>query len=179
MELTFAYVLSQILTIIMYILLALTYQIKKRNRILVLSISSQVLQAIAYLLLNAYTAFAMCIVAIIRDTTSIIDEKKNGKNDKITKKNIIFLVILFILIIILTVFTLDGWYSLLATISTIIFTYSIWQKNVKVYKILGIPVGILWVVYNFIYKSIFGVILEGFLLLATIRGVIMMYRKKE
>ena len=179
MELTFSYIISQILTIIMYILLAITYQLKNRKLILILSISSQVLQGIAYLLLNAYTALAMCIVAVIRDTYSIIDENKNGIKDKKTKKDIVFFIILNLLIIISTILTWDGGYSLLSSIATIIFTYSIWQNNVKIYKVLGIPVGVLWIVYNFVYKSIFGVILEIFLLIASIRGVVMMHIKKE
>jgi len=179
MEFTFTYILSQILTILMYILLAITYQIKNRKYILALSIFSQVLQGGAYLLLNAYTALAMCIIAVIRDTISIIDDNKNGKRDRINKKDIIIFIILNVLIVIATIITWDSWYSLLSAVATMIFTYSIWQKNVKIYKVLGIPVGLLWIIYNFIYKSIFGVILETFLLIASIRGVVTMYRKMK
>jgi hypothetical protein len=36
----------------------------------------------------------------------------------------------------------------------------IWQKKTSVYKVLGIPVGIIWVIYNIYIASIFGIILE-------------------
>ena len=172
MELTFTYILSQVLTIIVYILIAITYQLKKRKNIVILSFSTQIIQGTVYFLLNAYTALAMRGVAAIRDLVFWVDENKNGKSNKINTKDILFLIVLYVLIIIFTIITLDGWYSLLSATATMLSTYSIWQKNVKIYKILGIPTGILWIVYNFLYKSIFGVILESLLLLATIRGVV-------
>ena len=172
MELTIKYILSQFFTITMYLILVLSYQSKKRSHILVLSLLSQVTCGIAYILLEAYTGLAMCIIALIRDVIFMIDENKNGKRDFITKKDVIFLIILYLLMIISTVFTYQGLYSLLSVIATMIFTYSIWQKNTKVYKLLGIPVGTFWILYNLYVKSIFGVILESALLIASIVGFI-------
>ena len=170
MELTIKYILSQIFTIAMYGLLVLSYQSKKRNNILILSLLSQVTCGIAYILLDAYTGLAMCIIAFIRDIIFMIDENKNGKRDEITKKDIVFLIVFYLLIIISTIFTYQGLYSLLSVIATIIFTYSVWQKKTKVYKFLGIPIGILWILYNLYVKSLFGVILESLLLIASIIG---------
>ena len=75
-------------------------------------------------------------------------------------------------IIISTVFTYDGYLSLLSVFATMIYTYSVWQKKTIVYKLLGIPVGVLWILYNIYVKSIFGVILESILLIASITGYI-------
>ena len=51
-----------------------------------------------------------------------------------------------------------------------IYTYSVWQKKTIVYKLCGIPVGILWVLYNLYVKSLFGVILEAILLISSVIG---------
>lgn len=170
MELTINYVMSQVFTILMYVLLAITYYVKNRKTVLVISFLSLVANAIAYVLLNAYTGLAMCIVALIRNIWFIIDEKKNGKQEKIVKKDVVSLIIIYILTIISTFFTYEGFLSLLSVFATMLYTYSVWQKKTIVYKLCGIPIGIWWVLYNLYVKSIFGVILEAILLVSSSIG---------
>ena len=179
MELTTEYIISQVLTIITYILLAMTYYAKDRKIVLIISFLSLISNAIAYSFLFAYTGVAMCVIAIIRNIIFLIDEKKNGKNDQITKKDIAILIVLFLITIISTVFTYEGLLSLLTVIATMLYTYSVWQKKTSIYKFLGIPIGILLVSYNFYVKSIFGVILEAILLVCSTTGYILEKRKNK
>lgn len=178
MELTTAYILSQIFTIITYILLAITYYAKDRKTVLTISFLSLIANGLAYAFLNAYTGLAMCVMALIRNIIFLIDEKKNGKQDNITKKDIIILIVLYVIAIISAVFTYDGPLSLLSVIATMLYTYSVWQKKTNIYKFLGIPIGILWILYNIYVKSIFGIILESILLICSITGYILEVRKK-
>lgn len=177
MELTLTYIMSQVFTIIMYLLLGVSYYAKDRKKILILSFLSLIANAIAYILLEAYTGLAMCIVAFIRNIVFMIDENRNGKRDKISKKDIIYLIIFNVLIIVSTIFTYEGLLSLLSVIATMLYTYSVWQKKTNVYKFLGIPIGILWVLYNIYVKSIFGVILESILLVCSTTGYIIEKKK--
>lgn len=170
MELTTTYILSQVFTILMYVLLAITYYVKNRKTVLIISFLSLVANAIAYILLEAYTGLAMCIIALVRNIYFLVDEKKNGKQDEITKKDVVVLIILYIIIGISTCFTYEGFLSLLSVFATMLYTYSVWQKKTLVYKFCGIPVGILWVLYNLYVKSIFGVILEAILLVSSVIG---------
>lgn len=176
---TTAYIWSQIFTILMYGLLALTYYAKDRKKVLILSFMSLIANVLAYVLLNAYTGLAMCVVALFRNIYFLIDEKKNGISETIGKKDIIVLIILIIAIIISTVFTYEGFLSLLSVFATTIYTYSVWQKKTLVYKFCGIPVGILWILYNLYIKSIFGVILESILLVSSIGGYILELKNKS
>jgi len=178
MELTVTYIMSQVFTILTYILLGVTYYAKNRKTVLVVSFASLIANGIAYILLNAYTGIAMCVFALIRNIIFIIDERKNGKSDKITKKDVIILIILYLISIIFAIFTFDGFLSLLSVFATMIYTYSVWQKNTKIYKLLGIPIGILWIFYNIYVKSIFGIILEALLLICSITGYILEEKKK-
>lgn len=171
------YILSQVFTIINYALLGVTYYAKDRKKILVIGFLSIVANAIAYILLNAWTGVAMCAVALIRNIIFWIDEKKNGKRETINKKDIIILIILYSTIIISTVFTYDGFLSLLSVFATSTYTFSVWQKKTNVYKLLGIPVGILWILYNIYVKSIFGIILESILLICSISGYLLERKK--
>lgn len=172
------YILSQIFTIITYILLGVTYYAKDRNKVLVLSFLSLIANGIAYIFLNAWTGLAMCIVALIRNIIFLVDEKKNGVKDKNNKTDIIILVILYIILIISTIFTYEGALSLLSVFATALYTFSVWQKKTNIYKLLGIPIGVLWILYNIYIMSVFGIILETILLICSLTGFLLDIKKK-
>ena len=88
------------------------------------------------------------------------------------KIDIIVLITFYIACVISAIFTFEGILSLVSIFATMVYTYSVCQKDTKIYKLLGIPVGILWVIYNSYVKSIFGIILEGILLICSISGYI-------
>lgn len=179
MELTLSYVLSQIFIIINYVLLGLSYYCKNRKTVLTISFMAVIANGLSYVFLNAYSGLAMCILALIRNIIFLIDEKKNGKSDKITKKDIIILIILYTIAIISAIFTYEGVLSLLSVVGTMLYTYSVWQKKTIVYKFMGIPVGISWIIYNIYIMSIFGIILETVLLFCSISGYILELRKSK
>lgn len=177
MEFTTTYIISQIFAILMYALLASTYYLKNRKAVLTINILSMLAQAISFICLKAYTGLAMDIVAIIRNIIFMIDEKKNGKREQNTKKDIIILATLYIITIILSVFTYNGLLSLFSVLGTFLYTYSVWQKNTDTYKLLGIPTSMSWIAYNIYIKSIFGGILESIVLLCSGIGYILAKRK--
>ena len=179
MDWNVTYVLSQVFTILMYGLLAITYYVKNRKTVLVLSFLSLIANAIAYILLKAYSGLAMCVIALVRNIYFLMDEKKNGKQDEITKKDIFVLVILYIISIISAVLTYEGFLSLFSVFATTLYTYSVWQKKTSIYKLCGISVGILWVAYNLYVKSVFGVILEGILLISSMIGYRLKMKQRD
>ena len=173
MELTLPYILSQVFIIINYALLAISYYCKDRKTVLVISFMAVIANGLSYVFLNAYSGLAMCILALIRNIIFLIDEKKNGKSDKIYKKHIIILIILYTIAIISAIFTYEGIFSLLSVVGTMFYTYSVWQKKTIIYKFMGIPVGISWIIYNIYIMSIFGIILESILLVSSTIGYIL------
>ena len=179
MELTTTYILSQIFTVVSYIFMAATYFTKDRKTILILSFMVVITNGIAFIFLNAYSGLAMCVVAILRNIIFLFGERENKKTDKMTKEDIIVLIGLYIISIVLGIFTYNGVLSLLSIIGTMLYTYSVCQKNTKVYKILGIPVSALWICYNIYILSIFGVILESIMLICSTTGVILENRRMK
>ena len=177
-EWTIPYLTSQIWTIIIYICLCSTYFLKSRKKILVLNVVAHIIQAIAFLLLGGLTGAAMNAIYIARDLFLVADEKNNQKSDKITKRGIGVLICFIILILVMTIFTYDGWASLLSVIATIISTFAVCQKSTKIYKLLGIPVSGAWLGYHISLNSIFAIILESILLISTIIGYILDKSKK-
>lgn len=170
MQITTQYIISQIITIFSYSCLAATYCIKKRKAILILSFLANFLNICAYFLLGAYTSSAMCGISILRDIIFIIDEKINGKSEKITKKDIYILIGVYAISIVSILLTFKGFKSLMYTVAVMLYTYSIWQKNNKIYRYLGIPCGILVLLDCIYIQSIFGIILQSIVVICIMIG---------
>jgi len=179
MELTIIYVLSQVFVIINAALLMATYQLKTRKSILTVSFMALLANGLAYVLLSAWSGLAMVFVAMIRNIIFMIDEKKNGKSDKITKKDIVILAVLYAISIISAIYTYEGFLSLMSVFATMLYTYSVWQKKTSVYKILGIIIEVIWIIYNIYILSIFGIIVEIFLLISAVIGIIREYKVQK
>ena len=60
-----------------------------------------------------------------------------------------------------------------------LYTYTVCQKNIKTYKLLGIPTEILWIGYNIYIKSFFGIILEVIMLGVCCTGYIKEINKER
>ena len=177
MEFTPQYIASQIVTIFVYIFLSATYCIKSRKIIVTFSFLSNALNAVAFILLNAYTSAAMCTISILRDVIFMIDGKINGKSNVITKKDVIILAIIYGISIISIIFTFKGWMSLLYAAGSMLYTYSIWQKNNDIYRFLGIIVTLIVICDSIYIKSVFGVLLQCVVLVCSTIGYIS--NKKE
>jgi len=172
LEITTTYIISQVVTIFVYIFLSLTYCVKRRRLILAFSFTSNFLNAIAFILLGAYTSSAMCAISIFRDIIFLIDEKINGKSDKITKKDVGILAFVYGICIIAIACTFKGPLTLLYATASMLYTFSIWQKNNKLYRFLGIPVTLIVILDSIIIKSVFGALLQGVVLITSIAGFV-------
>ena len=102
---------------------------------------------------------AMCFVAIFRNLL-FTKYQKNKLN----------LSLIFILTLIASIFTFNSWFCLFNIFATIIYTYALWQTNTKTYKLLGIIVNGLMIVYDIYIKSVFGVILISIAFVSSIIG---------
>jgi len=159
MDLPLSYIASQILVIIYYLIYSWTFHLKDSNKILIFGIIATIISSISYLLLNAYTGMAMCFVAIVRNLLFTKD-----------KKNTLNLTLIFILTIIASIFTFNNYFCLFNIIATLIYTYALWQKNTKTYKLLGVIVNGLMIIYDIYINSVFGVILISIAFISSIVG---------
>ena len=178
-ELTLVYILSQIFTVISYAALAITYVLKNKKAIATVSLLAPTALFFAYLLLGAWTGLAMDIIALSRNVYIFWDESKHGKRKSHQKRDYIFLAVIFSAVILLTIPTYDGPMSLLPVAATFIYTFGLWQKSPKVYKLLGIPTEGLGMLYNVYIGSFFGVLAEATLLVVATIGLITDKQKKK
>ena len=165
------YVLSQVFVILAVVCLGTTYLLKDKRIILLLSILVAIFYGLEYLFLGALTGLLMNIVSVIRNIWFYINAKKKKKN------SIIVLIVLFIIAIGLGLMSFKNIFSIFPIISTLLYTYSIWQDDVKKYRWIAIPMSLSWITYNISVSSIFGVITEIILLIFEIIGIVKLRRK--
>ena len=174
------YILSQVFVIFHYVMLGTTYLLTSRKKILIFSLISLALNGVSFIFLSAWSGLATVCIAITRNIIFLIQNKirKTEKPNKVTWVDWLILAVLYIISIVSAVFTYDGIFSLLSVIATMVYTLSVWQKNVKAYRILGVVASAIWIGYYVFIKSIFAVILETVVLVIEIISVIK-YIKKE
>lgn len=171
MNITGSYLWSQVLTVIEYGLLGATYFAKRRKLIVVLDTLSMAAGIGAYILLGADLGLAMSVVILVANFYYLWDEHQAGKRNKLTTRDYVALAIVMLAIVILAVLTYDGPLSLLSVAATVLYEISIfWQGNTRVYKFLGIPVALCWMLYNAFIFSVAGIVSEGVIFLAAIIG---------
>lgn len=174
------YIISQIITVLYYAILSLSYLLKDRNKILTANFIAHIGQTSAMIMLNGYTGAAMSAIMMARDLILLIQEKQKAKGKNINEKfDMAVLIITILLVIVLTIFTYNGLLSLLSVVATLITTFALWQKDVKRYKILGVVAGILWLAYNIFIYSIMGIILEIILVISSIIGCVKEFKKSK
>jgi hypothetical protein len=155
----------------------MTYFAKNKRTIVIISNAAIIANAIAFILLNAWTGLAVCIIDLFRNFYLMWDEKKHGVSKKIRRRDVVFLIVVYIAMALASIPTYEGFFSLFSVFASATYAFSIWQKSTLVYKFCGLPVGILWITYNTYIGSFFGIVLESALLVVSIIGFVLECKK--
>lgn len=167
------YLVSQIFVVIATLVLSITYVIKSRRKILACLITYNLFYGIHYLLLNARTGSLMNLVSISRNVFFYYNNQKGKEN------GIGVLIIIYLITIGFGIYSYQDFYSLVSIASSLLSTYSVWQKDVKKYRYLAFIVSIGFLVYAIHINSLFAVITESFLLVIEIIGIILYLRETK
>jgi len=162
-----AYILSQIFVCLCYVFLGLTYVTKKRNWILYFCLIALAFNGAHYLLLKKWAGFGVVCVAVIRNILFLVQQKIKAL-DKYIIDDWIILIFLLIISIMFAFFTYKSPFDLFTIAASIIYTISVWQRNIKAYKILGIISSLLNIIYVVYIRSLFAIILESVFCIALI-----------
>lgn len=170
---TVSYILSQVAVIFAVSILASTYLIKNRKLIYMLTNLYALFYAISYFLLGAWIGVILNLVSMVRNIWFMIEFDKNKKISIISLiLNMIMLSTASVLTSVLTVFNpID----ILVLSEVLVYTFSLWQKNNKVFRWLALYSSACWLTYNIYVFSLFAIILEGCLLCAKTVGICLLY----
>lgn len=166
---TTAEILAQIMGICGIIIFIIMFHFGSMKNVLKMKMTMDIFWALHFLLIGATSAFATNMICFIRENVFIRNDKKF-----FGAKAWLWIFIAFNLIS--AVLTWKGYYSILPAIASSLATYSFWQKNVKVARIIGFSNNIMMFTYDIFAGSLMGIIGET---LAFLSVIIAMYRNRD
>lgn len=158
--------LAQICGILIMLCNAISVQFKTKDKILICFVVANLFGIIQYFLLNAITGAVVYIISTIRCIVFYYYEKKD------LKPALAVLVVFEILAIICGALSWQNMWSIIPIIVTVIFTYGLWQKDLKVTRISTAITGFGWVFYNIVVIAYVGAIYDGALAISSIIALI-------
>ena len=160
--------LGQIFGFIGLLFVLVSIQNNKKNLILFFQIFANIFYGLQYFTLSLFSAGCMSCVSLLRCLVFYYYEKKYN-----IKTPLYWLIILLVLPVFISMFTYNGIISLIPIICTILYTYAIWQPNLKKFRFIVTSSGIGWIFYNGIGGSYVGVVSALF---EFINGLIAIFR---
>lgn len=148
------------------------YQFKKHRNIVLCKMSSELVFAVQYILLGAWTAAILDGISVIRNLlyTSFV---KRGRST-------LPIIIAFCLFVIGTgVATFDGWLSLLPIGAKLLTTVSYGMKNERLLRYITLPSCVMWSIYNIVVGSWGGALGDALALTSLLIAVYKFDIRKE
>ncbi len=139
----------------------ISFQFKKHGRILLCRTASELIFALQYILLGAWTAAIMDGISVIRNLLYTHLVKKNRSTTPV--------IVAFGGFVIATgLIAYDGIISLLPIISKLLTTVAYGMKNERRLRIITLPSCIFWIIYNLFVGSIAGVLADSMTLISLL-----------
>ena len=148
MNITFEFIMAQILGLFALIVLLISFSKKDKDELLKYQIMSSLLFGLQYLLLNAITGFLMNIVCMIR----------NYIFSRYKKIPIYYLIIVIILVVTLGLISYRDYYSLLPIIAVILYSIALYKGNTRIIRIIELISCSLFIIYNIHVDAYVGLI---------------------
>lgn len=143
----------------------ISFQCKKHGAILTFRTLNELLFAVQYLLLGAYTGAAMNLIGCVRNTV-FTQMVKRGK--KTTGMCAVFSV----LFLVFTAATWAGPKSILIGVAKVLSTVAYGNENPKIVRRLIFLTSSGWLVYNAVVGSYAGVLCEAFTIVSILVAII-------
>ena len=150
----------------------LAFQFKKHRGIVLCKMSSELIFALQYILLGAWTAAVLDGISVIRNTLYTNFVKRGRSTTPV--------IIGFGLFVVITgIVTFDGWLSLLPIAAKLLTTISYGMKNEKLLRFITLPSCIMWSIYNLQVGSLGGALGDTLTLVSLLIGIYKFDIKKE
>lgn len=142
--------LAQACGIISLVLTVTSVQFNFKEKIIFINMLANIVCAIQYFLLSAFTGALMSIVNGLRCFTFYMFKKKNKK------PNIFVLLFFEIVTLGLGIFTWQSAWSLIPISMSMLFTFCTWQDNVQIVRMGSGIAGLGWTTYNIVVQAYTG-----------------------
>lgn len=142
-----SFILAQICGVIALILTVISVQFKTKEKIVMCFTWANIVVAVQYFLLGAITGAIISILNAIRCIVFYLYKKKD------MKPSMIVLIIFEIIAVISGIISWQDMWSLIPIIVTVIYTYGLWQDDIKIVRITTGMVGFGWAIYDVVVKA--------------------------
>lgn len=160
------FVMAQICGVLAMILTIVGVQLKTKEEIVLCSVIANIVVAIQFFLLSSYTGFIVSIINAIRCLV-FYGYKRRG-----VAPSILVLIFFETLCIISGIFSWKNIGDIIPIIVTLIYTYGLWQDNVKIIKITTGIAGFGWAIYDIIVMAYVGALQEILQLVSAIIAIV-------
>lgn len=164
------FVLAQICGAIVLIFTVISVHFKTKEKIVMCSILANLFATIQFFLLGALTGAVVSVLNTIRCLIFYFYKRKG------LKPSVMVLLIFEIIAIISGTFSWQNMWSLIPIVVTVIYTYGLWQDNVKIIRMASGVVGFGWAIYDLVVMAYVGAIQETSQLVSSI---IALYRNRK
>ena len=150
----------------------ISFQFKKHGQIMLFRTASELIFALQYILLGAWSAAVMDGISVIRNTLYTQLVKKNRSTTPVIIGFCAFVVVVGIV-------TFEGIISLLPIISKLLTTISYGMKNERWLRFITLPSCIFWVIYNVYVGSAAGALADSMTLVSLLIAIYKFDLKKS
>lgn len=142
-----------------------SFQCKKHSRVVTLRTVNELMFAVQYFLLGAYTGMAMNIIGCIRNVIFTEMVKREKKTNKVA-------VAFSVVFIVFTIIAWSGPKSILVGIAKVISTFAYGNKDTKVIRWLILFTSGSWLFYNIAVNSYAGALCEIFTISSIVIAIV-------
>lgn len=161
-----SFYIAQICGLAILICNTISVQFKTKDKVLICFVIANLFGIAQYFLLGALTAAIVYIISTIRCIVFYYYDKKK------LKPALSVLLLFEIVAIVSGVLSWQNIWSLIPIVVTVVFTYGLWQDNIKITRITSAFTGFGWVSYNLIVRAYVGALLDGALGISSIVALI-------
>ena len=161
-----SFYLAQVCGFFIMVCNAICVQLKTKDKVLLYLVIANLFGIAQYFLLNAITAAVVYTISTIRCLVFYYYGKKD------LKPSLAVLLVFELLVVVCGILSWQNIWSIIPIFVTLVFTYGLWQNNLKVTRISSAITGLGYVIYNIIVMAYFGVLVDGALAISSIIALI-------
>jgi len=165
-------ILGHIVGVIAVICFFVSYQIHDKKRLLILQTFATGLICLQYILIGAYSGFALNIICICRNLCFCNRDKK-------IFSGLFFPIFFAVLMAVVSAFSWDGWYSLFIVSGLMLNTVCLGilnAQNIRKSILISCPLIIL---YNLFAGSYSGIVNESISIVSAVIGIVRYNKEKK
>ena len=166
-------IITQLVGYVALILAMVSFQMKKRSRLMAFQMSASLAFCIQLLMAGAITGGCLDFISFIRTIIFSMNDKYKWA------KSPWWFVFFLALLITVGFATWGGWISICAILGAIFSTIALWMKDPKKVRLISLLVAPCWIIYNIYYGTWAGVINEVIATTSIVIGIIRLDIKKN